>query len=167
MPERTSYAGPWGTAVHLEIRPDLRNSDMAIAWWLLTGPWHPAWPQFALFVVHLRDTPGRPPANLQFPGATHELVVMALNPGSPPRVQEPEALERGDQVGHLEPIDVVHQFEATDDEMRRLAELAARGCVDGILTPSTDDAREILRERWLASCVRTLAHMRGEAHAHG
>ena len=164
------YAGPRGFAEHLDIDPDLPGSETTVTWWLLTGPWHPVWPQFVLSVLHLRDQAGMPPARLHFPGATHELLVVALNPGKGRRatVHAPETLTQGGfraVGGHLEPVDVVHQFTATDDEMTQLAELCARGCADGLLTPSTDDARAYYREQWLSACVRTLAHMRGEEHA--
>lgn len=164
----SALVGPAGTAVRLDLDPAVHGIDTTVAWWLLTGPWHPFWTQFVISVVHLRPVEGRPPAHLQFPGATHELVVMALNPGDPPKVHEAATLEAGGIAavgGYLKPVDVVHQFTATDDEMVALAELCALGCVNRALTPSTDDAREMLREHWLSACVRTLAHMRGEEHA--
>ena len=164
------HRGPYGSAVQLPINPDLQGAETTLDWWLLTGPWHPLWSQFVLSVVRLRPVKGWPPAALHFEGATHELMVIALNPGEPPRVHSAEVLARGGCAavgGYLQPVDVNHQFTATDSEMRDLADLSAKACVNGWLTPSTDDARSILRERWLASCVRTLAHMRGEAHAGG
>lgn len=164
----TTHRGHRGTAVRLDIDPNVRGSQTTVDWWLLTGTWHPIWPQFVLSVVHLRPVDGHQPAQLHFPGATHELVVLALNPGEPPQTHDIETLQRGGIAavgGYLEPVDVVHQFTATDDEMRELADLAAQGCVNGFLTPSTDDARSALREQWLTACVRTLAHMRGEEHA--
>lgn len=164
----TAHQGPRGTAVRLGIDPRLDGANTTVTWWLLTGDWHPIWPQFVISVVTLADQPGRPPAKLHFPGATHELVVMALNPGEPPVRHSPLTLTSGGiraVGGWLEPVDVVHQFTATDAEMTQLADLCAWGCVVGGLTPSTDDAREVLREHWLQACVKTLAHIRGEEHA--
>lgn len=164
----TSHVGINGRAVQLDIDSRLPGADTTVTWWLLTGSWHPLWSQFIISVVTLADAPGRPPAKLHFDGATHELVVMAVNPGEPPRQHAPGLLEVGGLAavgGWLKPIDVVHQFTATDDEMAELAALAARACVDGVLNPSTDDARERLRLEWLQACVKTLAHMRGEEHA--
>lgn len=163
-----TYTGPRGTAVRLSIDPAVRGSVTTVTWWLLTGPWHPIWTQFVISVVRLAPFEGWPPAKLHFAGATHELVVVALNPGDPPKVHAVEDLESGGFAavgGYLTPVDVVHQFTATDEEMTQLAELCAMGCVNGFLTPSTDDSRSMLREHWLASCVRTLAHIRGEEHA--
>lgn len=163
-----THEGPLGTAVHLGIDSRLAGADCTVTWWLLTGDWHPVWSQFVLSVVHLRDCPGREAAQLQFPGATHELVVMALHPAELPARHSPLTLTNGGVRavgGWLEPIDVVHQFTATDDEMTELAELCARASVDGVLNPSTDDNRVHYREQWLSACVKTLAHMRGEEHA--
>lgn len=164
------HRGPGGEAVRLDLDPNLEGAKTTVTWWLLTGQWHPVWPQFVLVIVHLRDAEGYPPANLHFEGATHELAVMALDPGDgkSPTIHAPETLAAGGLRavgGFLEPVDVCHQFTATDDEMTELAELCARSCVDGLLNPSTDDARELLREHWLSACVKTLAHMRGEEHA--
>lgn len=165
------HAGPRGTAIELDVDTSPVNEGHAtIAWWLLTGPWHPLWQQFSLTVVTLEPREGVAPAHLHFPGATHELAVIALNPGQPPRLLTAREFHEGGfgaAGGYLQPIDVCHQFEATDEEMIQVARLAAIACIAGGLTPSTDDARERLREVWLGSIVRTLAHLRGEAHSHG
>lgn len=163
-----NFIGPRGQAQRLAINPEHSGAATTVSWWLLTGTWHPLWAQFVLSVVRLTDIPGFPPATLAFPSATHELVVVALNPGNPPRQHHPRDLERGGFSacgGWLEPVDVAHQFTANDDEMTQLAELCAQACVDGLLNPSTDDARTYYREQWLTSCLRTLAHIRGEEHA--
>lgn len=164
----TSYRGPLGEAVHLEVNPELSGASTTVTWWLLTGTWHPVWPQFVISVVSLRPVDDMPPAIFAFPGATHELAVLALNPGDPPHVHDVDVVQTGGFAavgGWLEPVDVVHQFVATDEEMTALADLCAQACVDGRLNPSTDDNRAGLRELWLTACVRTLAHMRGEEHA--
>lgn len=166
----TQHNGPRGNAVLVDnLNPDTVGAETTVTMWLLTGDWHPVWSQFVLVVVTLRDTEGHPPAHLHFVGATHELLVMALPPGKPPvLLHSADELRAGGLAavgGYLIPVDVVHQFTATDAEMTQLANLTARACVDGVLTPSTDDARAMLREQWLEACVKTLAHMRGEEHA--
>ena len=169
MPEVTTYTGEHGSATELPIDPLLPGARTTICWWLLTGHWHPLWQQYALLVVHLRPDADHPDPHVAFVGATHELLVVALNPGdgAQPVIHPPEQVARGlaSIGGYLEPVDVAHQFTATDDEMRQLADLAAQACVAGQLTPCTDDARNTLREVWLTSLVRTLAHLRGETHA--
>lgn len=52
-----------------------------------------------------------------------------------------------------------------DDEMVEMAALAAAAVVHGALTPETADAPERIRESWLSSMTKTLAHIRREAHA--
>lgn len=161
------WTGLNGTAVKLDLRPELSGFESTLAWWLLTGSWHPIWSQFVISVVHLRPIEGQPEAKLQFLDATHELLVMALDPGDPPTVHSPEKLmDKGlGPIGYLLPIDVCHQFIATDEEMIQIASLSAKACIDGHLTPSTDDNRPYFREAWLAATVKTLAHLRGEEHA--
>lgn len=168
----TVMFGPSGVATELVVDEATPNADTTLCWWLLEGAWHPLWHQFILCVVRLADVAGKPPAVLHFPGATHEVAVFALNPpgdggtfGAPTRHPRGVIQTKGLSVGYLTPVDVVHQFTGTDDELREVTALAARAVVDGLLTPSTDDARERLREAWLSAYVNTLAHLRGEEHA--
>lgn len=154
-----SYTG-FGTANEVSIQPGVRGSDTTIACWLLQGQWHPHWHQFVLSVVHLRELEGWPPPKLDFPEATHELLVMAIDPSEEPCTVE--ELESGQQVKFLMPIDVAEQFIATDEEMVRVTDLCAQACMDGRLNPSTDDARTFLREQWRISVQQTLEHFRGE-----
>lgn len=167
----TVLTGPAGTATLLDLPEGMPGVDTTLCWWLLEGPWHPLWQQFILSVVRLCDIDGRPPAVLHFPGATHEVAVFALTPpeggtfGAPARHPLDVIQSQGLSLGYLTPVEVVHQFTGTDDELTQVTALAAQAVVDGVLTPSTDDARERLREAWLSAYVKTLAHMRGEEHA--
>ena len=136
--------------------------------WLLTAPWaHPLWSQYDLIVVRLRDgMPGFPPPKRQFDGATHELLVIALNPEYGPFT--PASLRKFADKGSLPlltPVNIAEQVEATDDEAAELAELAARSVVNAQLNPETGDAPDRIRMNWKASLVKTLAHIRGEVHA--
>ena len=154
-------------AEKLKINPKLKGATTTVAWWLLSGDWHPFWPQFVLSVMKLDDQPDMPPANLHFAGATHELFVAALPPrwkGDEHVPYKAKELNEGGLPGFLEPVDVVEQFEATDEEMEQLAELASHACISGLLNPSVDDAREYWREAWLKGAIQTLAHIRGEPH---
>lgn len=156
-------AGPVGGVHggHAEMRPiNDAESPAALVCWIVTAPmYHPAWSQYALSVIRLADTPGVPPAVLRFPGATHELMVMALDP-----TRGPVTATTG-QIGFLHPFNIVEQFEATDDEMRDLASLLVQAVVQGLLDPETSNGPERIRENWLTSAVKTLAHLRGEEHA--
>ena len=158
--------GVAGSAVELHI-PDVPMAMQTVTHWLITAPvYHPLWSQYVLACVRLDNVPGFKPPRLQFQGATHELIVMALAPGPGP-YDEGRMAEywRSGDLPFLTPINIVEQFEATDDEMRLLCQYAAMAVVHGWLNPETADAPELVRENWLASLTTTLAHIRGEAHA--
>lgn len=124
------------TAVPITLDPD--NPRHGTAWWLLTGPWHPLWTQFTLSVIPLRDTPGLPPAKLHYPGATHELLVMALNPC---HIHTPQGLANDQPLHYLEPYGVRGTCQiyalltAADEELPAIAEACAKACISGELSP--------------------------------
>jgi hypothetical protein len=159
--------GPYGTGELVPI-PDIPSAAETVCTWLLTAPYaHPLWSQYALIVVRLRDLPGFPPPARQFDGATHELLVVALNPehGTMTPAGVGRRWRKGRSLPYLTPVNVAHQIEGTDEEAAELAEAAAMGVVHGALTPETGDAPEFIRMAWKASLVKTLAHARGEVHA--
>ena len=163
----TSFKGPYGTAESVPL-PDVPESAESLCTWLLTAPHaHPAWSQYFMPVVRLRDgVPGFPPPKRQFPGATHELMVVALDPREGPSTpgNMSRFWDRGD-LPFLTPGNVAHQIEGTDDEARALAAYAAWGVTVGALLPETSGAPSLIRGEWKASLVKTLAHIRGESHA--
>lgn len=161
--------GQFGSAVHLDMPPSTQAKPHAtLSTWLITAPqYHPLWSQYNLGMVHLRDEDGLgPPQRLDFAGATHELLVFALNPDKGPYDEADFArfaVEGG--MPYLTPQNIGLQFEMSDTEAVDLAEWAIKGVVHGALNPETADAPERIRELWKGSMVKTLAHMRGEAHA--
>lgn len=150
-----------GACGHAEPRVfDAAKSPATVAAWLITAPaYHPAWSQYTLAVIDLLDRPNVPPPVRQFVGATHELLVLTLDPTNGPYAADTE------QMTFLQPFNIVEQFEATDGEMRDLASLLVQAVVHGYLDPETANGPERIREQWLTSCVKTLAHLRGEEHA--
>lgn len=162
-PNLRKHAGPYGTAIRIDI-PDKQEAAQTTDFWLITAPaYHPVWTQYVLGCVRLDDdVPGFDPPYRQFSGATHEIHVAALNPDD--GIWTPSKVLKGPRR-YLIPINIVHQFEATDEEMREACWFAAWGVTAGHLNPETGDAPEWVRERWLGSLTKTLAHMRGEAHA--
>jgi len=68
-------------------------------------------------VVHLRPEPGLGPAHLQYPEATHELMLAALDPDQHPEAQRPDTWRP------LRPLNLVYQFHGLSDA--RAATLAA------------------------------------------
>lgn len=167
-PAITEHVGLCGRAERLP-QPDIPEASETVSHWLLTAPpYHPLWSQYMLAGIRLRDdVPWRPePPHRQFPGATHELLVVALNPDQGPYTGEKmlSYAHTGD-LPYLLPVNHAHQFEATDEELEQLAWFAAFGVVHGVLNPETADAPERIRENWLAALVKTLAHIRGEEHS--
>lgn len=167
--QETSFKGPYGRAASVPL-PDVPEAAESLCTWLVTAPgYHPLWTQYLMPVVRLRDIEGFPPPERQFPGATHELIVVALNPEHGPYT--PENLQRymtGPEAGrlpYLTPVNIVHQIEGSDDEARILAAYAARGITAGVLEPETSNGSARIRAEWKSSLVKTLAHIRGEAHA--
>lgn len=158
--------GPYGIAEFVPV-PDLPEAAETVCTWLLTAPHaHPLWSQYILGVVRLRDLPGFPPPVLQFDGATHELNVVAMNPEHGTlAVADIERFMRTGGWPFLTPVNIAHQIEGNDGEALRLAEMAATAVVNGWLCPETGDAPTHIRAGWKASLVKTLAHIRGEAHA--
>ena len=164
---REDLAGPWqivgpfGRAESVRLDPAMRRApeqEANLAIYLLTLPEaHPAWSQFILTVCHLRDVPGQTkPAVKHFPTATHELLLMALNPeplagelGSSgdkvPRWTTANLYDRMDafraeQKGwFLSPMNVIEHFEvATDHEAVLVVEMLVGSLVAGFLAPEPD-----------------------------
>ncbi len=175
MPELTEYdttltrVGRHGLSERVPLTPDVPGADSTTAMYLVTAPsYHPVWKQYAIVVVDLTtDRPDVGPPTLHFDGATHELLVLAINPADGP-VSPIGLCERAKRPApqlYLHPPNVGHQFTATDQEMTTVAWLCGRAVVGGDLNPETGDAPDLLREQWLQACVLTLAHLRGEEHA--
>ena len=172
------HKGRFGTAVLLDLAALPNNSETVCAWLCTLPPWHPAWSQYALMVARLRDVDGLPPPVLQFPGATHELLLVSIDPTTtgqpdPPglpdlRAHDPAsfaaAMHDTRRGVWLSPVNVAWQMTGTDDEAARLAWLAARALCHGHLEPESSNGAERIRAAWAGSMTKTLAHVRGEPH---
>ena len=87
------------------------NDDMplaVVARWVVTSEvFHPVWRQYMMSLIHLRDIDGYGSATLDFPGATHAVCSVTLDPS------------KGDfQEGgfeYLVPINFEAQFTAASD----------------------------------------------------
>lgn len=120
--------------------------------WVLHLEWaHPAWEYWLVSWCHLRDTPGVKPATLQFPGATHEVIIASLDPSHP--------LPTGPGTAMLlRPLDVVHQVQLYDDRHTQdLVKLMIEACCAGHTSPDQD-----YRSWWEKMLTNTAAHLRGE-----
>lgn len=131
-----------------------------LATWLIEQPGvHAFWTRWFVTLIHLRDIPGVQPAHMQFPTASHEVVIHALDPEHYPKHEAlPGPVE---QWGLMDPADLVHQFEVRSDaEAIRLVELLARAFCDGYLAADSD-----FRTRNADAIDQTAKHFRDGRHA--
>lgn len=154
--------GPVGSAreVHVEWEEgDPPDRHATLGSWFLTCPGQsPAWDHYSLGLIHLRPIPGARPPVVRVPGATHELILLALNPERQPREDDPETWH------FLTPVNVMEQFTVpSDDAARELLGLAALSVVEGVLWAEAPLSGQV--EPWRSAVVKTSAHLRGEEHA--
>jgi hypothetical protein len=160
--------GDCGQAFPLEIL-DTPEYAETVRHYLLTVPGASiAWSQYILAAVRLRDnTPGFPEPHHQFDGSTHELVLYALNPSSGP--YDAAKINAFGRAGHgipmLMPVNLAWQMEGTDQEAAELTTCAARAIVNGRQSPEPPLGYGSFRDTWNVVLIKTLAHLRGEAHA--
>jgi hypothetical protein len=155
--EETFFEGPAGWAKRVEIPDSNRNKKYSISSWLLFAPRaHPMWAFHTFDIIRLAVLDENDPLpQLNFPEATHEYLVLSLNPEYQPYTAESLAkLRSAHIVPYLTPPDAHGQFEATDEAMQLLACYAARSVASGHLVPDSD-----YRESWQVLLGRTLEHM--------
>lgn len=130
--------------------------EATVSFWLVCAPSsHPWWWWYVVSVIHLRQIPGTPPVHFQFPGATHEVLFLALSPEHPlPDVEDWKAMQ------YLTPPDLVHQVILPDDDgARELCELVVKGIVCLEMNPDVDN-----RSTWRSSLDQTAEHVRLGGH---
>lgn len=125
--------------------------------WIVHAPGsHPLWPWRFVFAIHLRGAAGLPEPFLHFPGASHEIVVISLDPKHYP----PELDGGAGSLHPLTPPDVVEQVMGlTDDQATELLDLLVVGCCGGHLVPDAD-----WRGAWRQTLELTSEHMRVGEH---
>lgn len=153
-----SLVGNHGRAWELNlpaIREENRKTDTTVAGWIVFAPWaHLAWSYYGICVIHLRDVPGVEPAHVSLPNATHEILVMALDPSRVPDLKRPGSTG-------LRPLNFVGQWietGATDEERDNAAaerlRLTVGEILAGQLSPDTD-----FTNQWVArfgdACLRS------------
>lgn len=149
--------GPKGYAEHIPRSYYAVGSPAMLSAWLITAPdEHPLWSQFLLSMISLADIPGTEAAYRQYPEATHELLLMTLNPAHGPYTRDTFA--HPDGISFLMPPNVVHQFTSTDAKAIHLAELCVRAVLDGLLRADVGDAPQALRAHWAQTIRDTLDH---------
>lgn len=171
-----TFTGPAGSAWDLfdeicsweRTRPDYNvDHEAGLTFWLvqLDPPQHPAWSWYMLSTIHLRPVPGQSKApTLHYPAATHELLVLALDPEKcPPQLGA---------LPFLVPPNVTLQVACTDDDlMVDVTREVARAVCAGTLPVETmggapitwlaglDPDRHPRSAAWRQSVERTLEHL--------
>lgn len=114
------------------------EQDAMLASWVIEARWaHPFWHSYSLMVYHLRPLPDARPTKFYLAGATHEVLLYALNPEEP---REPAI--KGGPHDWLHPCNFAAQFIAADDAAAAARiEAAVTRIVNGTLSPDTDYIR--------------------------
>lgn len=125
-------AGVAGSARELLITlgpDDKKDWAATIGCWFIYAPGQPpAWRHYGLSVCHLRDLEGVKPAHIRIPGATHEFMLLALDPHKNPEADRPESWVR------LFPMNLMEQVKLPNDATAsRLLDMAATEVVEGRL----------------------------------
>lgn len=152
--------GPAGTAVEvIATEHDVPDWQASVAVWFLDCPGQsPAWRHYSLAAVHLRPIEGVKPAVVTVAGATHEVLLVALDPKTEPT---PTGLGSWRM---LHPVNVCEQITVPDDaHAAELLFMCAKAVVAGVLP--AEPALAGAREPWHTSLIKTSAHVRGEEHA--
>jgi hypothetical protein len=157
-----TWSGTAGKAWRVEMpplgqreKPDYDATlDMAIV--NVSGA-HAFWDHWAMSVIHLWPIDGVKSATITTPGATHEFMILSLNPEEPLPGLVCDANWR---LRWLTPIDVVQQFTAKDDAVaQQIFELAVNSIVDGIASPDQD-----WRPWWKRAIATTAQHYADGTH---
>jgi hypothetical protein len=155
VPKTSTYDGRNGLASRV-INPE---GVALLEGWLLNVPGQAIWSYYIVAVIHLRGTPRPDDEVLQphkrWPGATHELLVVALDPAYTPKPEDNKTWR------YVTPINVAWQFTcSTDDVAKKVCRILACEAADGqlLLEPTTT----IQIEKWAARLKQIVGTTRVE-----
>lgn len=123
------------------------HAAVTLPCWIASAAYaHPLWSHYVVMCIALRDVAGVPKAKVNLEGATHEIMVFALDPDRKPAVD--------DMPRTLQPANFVGQFiEADDLSAAARVQQAVQDVIDGSLNPDTD-ARRMWVDRFSASNLK-------------
>jgi hypothetical protein len=132
------FSGPEGMAwavVLPESQTEAQKANLD-AWLIFTPQAHPAWQYHLLTLIHLREIPGAPPAELLKPGATHQITLLSIDPDFNYQLNPQDF----NTLRHLlSPADYEKQVILPDDKQaREVVSTAVEKCVNGELIPDPD-----------------------------
>lgn len=116
-----------------------KDDDATVCTWIVYVPWaHGFWHSYMLACIHLRPIEGVKAPTIHLPGATHEILLFALDPKFRPSPSE--------NLHFLTPPNFIGQFMAESDEKAaERIEGDVRDILAGTLSPDTD-----FRRMWVA-----------------
>ena len=135
--------GPHGQAWKVDLAAIAAKRDnkphASLVTWVVKAPWaHPVWHSYSINLIHLRPLLDFPPPTIHLSGATHEVIVFALDPAWKLNLQE--------CAPYLLPANFVGQFVEPDDAFAaRRVEQCVIDIVNGKLSPDTD-----FMQHWIA-----------------
>lgn len=163
--------GPLGSAERAELSGVTGPSALyTLDGWLLdccVGAATP-WGYYFLSLAHLRQLEGMPPVELEFPEATHELLLRAVD--SSERVPD---RRRPQEFRTMSPVNMLVQFSSDSDEQAGdVLRHVAQALVDKDLpvepvTVLNSYQFWIDKVRWFADHVRTTGCKGGRGESHG
>jgi hypothetical protein len=133
--EPAAITGPHGKAWVPRLKHTRPDHAASVSNWIVEAPWaHPIWHSYIIGCVHLREIEGVKPATIVHEGATHEIVVFALDPDHRVDLDQPPR--------RLTPANYVGQWQAASDAAAaELVEKCVRAICHGSLSPDTDFRR--------------------------
>lgn len=152
-------SGTLGTATEVAFVLDDTEAryGATVAAWLLHVPGQsPAWDDYMLVAVHLRDQEGVVDVvEGTDPEATHEVLLFALDPG------EPVHAENMGEWRRLSPVNVAETVKLPSDKAAEgLLELCARAVIIGVLPAEPALAGQV--EPWRSTLRKTAEHITRE-----
>lgn len=86
---------------------ETEETDSTVALWVVFAPWaHAFWAYYLVGAIHLRPSATLPQPKIFLPGATHEVIVYALDPEVVPDVVNTSKLRK------LRPVNFAGQWRA-------------------------------------------------------
>jgi len=132
MLREPDIAGSHGKAWKLKVKPPQDKTTLN-AYVLSCYGAHAFWNWWVVSIIHLHDVEGMPAAVKNYPEATHEFLILTINPESCP--PDPDNLE----VAYLMPPDAALQFDGlTDEQAAKFVDEAVCAIVDGRISPDQD-----------------------------
>lgn len=124
----------------------------SVCQWFVNGPYHPFWHWWLVSVIDLKDHPGMPPANKQYPEAEYEFCIWSLE-----GEVNVDAIDAGDIENRgfkiLQPADVTFHFHrVTREQAAEICDAAVATIVAGQSCDSD------FREWWKGMLARTVEH---------